>query len=50
MLEGRFEAVAVSLPGPSNNGGHHGGQVRTLTKTTTFLESTKIKFFTSQEK
>jgi len=27
MLEGRFEAVAVSLPGPSNNGGHHGGQV-----------------------
>ena len=28
MLEGRYEAVAVSLPGPSNGAGHLGGQVR----------------------
>ena len=27
MLKGRFEAVAVSLPGPSNGGQHPGGQV-----------------------
>ena len=27
MMMGRYEAVAISLPGPSNGGQHPGGQV-----------------------